>query len=96
MSTARTYRKKPAERQAMQWTGDNVDALFEFTEGNFHPLDDRDRELIGNTDCTAELYVAANSVYLAIETGEWVLRDSEGFYPCKAHVFADTYEEVTA
>lgn len=24
--------------------------------------------------------------------GEWIIRDTRGFYPCKADVFADTYE----
>lgn len=28
--TVQTYRKKPVEIQAMQWTGDNADELYEW------------------------------------------------------------------
>lgn len=92
--TAKTYRKKPVEIQAIQWTGDNASDVREFAEPAFAVLHDLDRELLNNPECTAELYVAANSVWMAIETGEWILQDERGFYPCKPDIFAQTYDEV--
>lgn len=41
-----------------------------------------------------ELYVAANNAWLDIEIGEWIIKDSRGFYPCKPDIFAQTYEVV--
>lgn len=92
--SVQTFRKKPVEIQAVQWTGDNEDEIQAWTGGaiGFHKIDPG--EHVDNPDATAALYVAANSIWLAIETGEWVIRDSKGFYPCKADVFAASYEEV--
>ena len=56
----------------------------------FFALDPEDRG--DNPDATASLYVAANSVWLGVETGEWILQDSKGVYPCKPDVFEATYE----
>lgn len=88
-----TYRKRPIEVQAIQWTGDNADAITAWTGNRFDVLDPEDRA--DNPDHTAQLLVDANSVWVGIETGEWILRDRKGFYPCKADVFAETYEETT-
>lgn len=43
---------------------------------------------------TAALYVAANQAWLGLDQGEWVAKDSQGFYPIKAEVFTKTYELV--
>ncbi|WP_032376794.1 hypothetical protein [Rhodococcoides fascians] len=43
---------------------------------------------------TGALYVAANCQWLGIETGEWIIQDENGFYPCKPATFGVTYEEV--
>lgn len=92
MREPRTYRKKPIEVQAMQWTGDNAEAIRAWTGSKFDVLDPEDR--VDNPDHTAQLLVDANSVWMGIETGEWILCDRKGFYPCKADVFAETYEET--
>lgn len=86
------YRKKPIEITAMQWTGDNADAIRAWADWKFDVLDPEDRG--DNPDHTAQVLVDANSVWIGIETGEWIIRDSKGFYPCKADVFAETYEET--
>ncbi|NHP18663.1 hypothetical protein G8767_34800 [Rhodococcus sp. IC4_135] len=120
MSTVKTFRKKPVEIQAIQWTGDNYDAAVEFASraAQGYPgaiaelfLDlshdeakQEAQEQVGWRElgdmiargCTAALYVDANCRWLGIETGEWILKDSEGFYPCKATVFAATYDEVSS
>jgi hypothetical protein len=95
MTDVKTFRKKPVEIQAMQWTGENLDEVLGFTgDRKFAVLAEIDRTLCGDPACTAELFVAANRVWMAIETGEWILRDAKGFYPCKPDIFAATYEEV--
>ncbi|BDD81457.1 hypothetical protein TPB0596_12200 [Tsukamurella pulmonis] len=82
------WRKKPVEIEAMQWTGDNAADLAQWTDGAFH-----DKPCgVDTTGATGCLYVAANRAHLGIPTGEWVIHDRAGFYPCRADVFADTYE----
>ena len=44
--------------------------------------------------CTAAVYVDANSEWLGIETGEWIIQDAKGFYPCKPDIFAATYDTL--
>lgn len=90
MSGPTKYRKKPVVIEAMQWTGDNAADLAEWTDDAFWPLGLEDRT--DDPEHTGCLYVAANSSHLGIPTGEWVIRDRAGFYPCRADVFADTYE----
>lgn len=92
MTEPKKYRKKPVVIEAMQWTGDNKDALAQWTDGAFWTVCPEDRA--DNPDHTGCLYVGANSAHLGISTGEWVLRDAKGFYPCKPDVFAATYEAV--
>lgn len=89
------YRRLVAEdREAMQWKGDNLAEIQAWMEcvSFFHKLDVEDRE--DNPDATAELYVNANGVWLTLETGEWIIKDEKGFYPCKDDVFRKTYEKV--
>lgn len=88
MSTAMKYRKKPVVNEAMQWRADNLGELSRWAGGSnlrLQPGSGRD---------VLYLYVAANGTWLPLEPGEWVIRDSKGFYPCKADVFAATYERV--
>lgn len=93
--TAQRFRKKIADVPAIQWTGDNPYAVRGFT-GTHQP----DPERGGNhyvftiQSGHGELYVAANNAWLDIEIGEWIIKDSRGFYPCKPDIFAQTYEVV--
>jgi hypothetical protein len=95
MSAVQRYRKKPVEVEAMQWTGTNETDIQAWTgRGGFHELDFEDRG--DNPAATAGLYVAANSVWVTLEPGEWVLKDRRGFYPCQPDVFEETYEPCSA
>jgi len=81
-----TYRKRPIVIEAMQWTGDNIADLWDWAGA---------ANVYGPTEANPlRLYVAANEAWLDLETGEWIIRDSRGFYPCKAEVFEATYEPV--
>lgn len=80
-------RKRRVEVHAMRWTGENAAQLAKWVDvRNGLPgfyVQDAVTTPDGKT-ATAALWVEANSAWLGIETGEWVLRDPHGFYPCKA------------
>lgn len=77
----------------MQWTGDNEAEIQSWTgKDGFYSVASENRD--DGQVFTASLWVAANLTWLGIETGEWVLKDSGGFYPCKPDVFAATYDEI--
>jgi hypothetical protein len=89
------FRKNPVEFEAKQWTGDNLEeirqfvgyrytadqhAIFTFTPiGTFLPT-------YLHVSATGELWVEANKTILPVETGEWIVHDELGFYPCKDEV----------
>jgi len=87
------YRKRPVIIEAIQWTGDNEAEIQQWAgANNFYALDPEDSE---NPEDTAAVRVAANgNTELCVVTGEWILRDKSGFYPCNAERFAETYEAV--
>lgn len=99
------FTKKPVEVEAVQFTGDNWAEMHEFT-GHRNVETEEQPHLVDafnpigtyllakHYDEAAELYVAANKSVLPIVVGEWVIKDSLGFYPCNEKVFADTYELV--
>lgn len=93
MSAPQKFRKKPVVIEAMQWDGDSVADLKYWTGGAFFEVEPDDRT--DDPDATGQLWVEANGRYLPIVTGEWVIKDSKGFYPCKADVFAETYEATS-
>lgn len=44
---------------------------------------------------TAVIYDELHETWVNAATGDWIIKGVLGeFYPCKAHVFADTYEAV--
>lgn len=84
--TAGTFRKKPVEVQAMQWTGGlaSSDELVQWTRGNFTWYDD-----------TGEVWDYLHETWVELEVGDWIIRGIQGeFYPCKQDIFAETYERV--
>lgn len=90
MNMPEKYRKRPVVIDAMQWTGNNAAALADWCGNHFYER--------SQSECadgfTASLFVKANANWLGIETGEWIAKDSQGFYPIKDAVFGETYEHV--
>jgi hypothetical protein len=87
------YVHLPTKVEAAQWTGSNEKAMIEWLPHfKFHALDPEDRE---QQEWTAEIWVPANNVWVPIETGEWVLVDEIGAYPCKDKVFRRNYVLAT-
>lgn len=94
MTAVLRYRKRPITVEAKQWTGDNLEELWDWigADGLYGPLPIGDP--LRPFGQPARLYVAANDAWLDLEIGEWIIRDSKGFYPCKHDIFEVTYEPV--
>lgn len=75
------YRKKPIVVEAMQMPTANLISFVGEHNIDVHAG-------------VAHLWVEANKAWLPLDSDEWVIKDSKGFYPCKADVFTDTYEPV--
>jgi hypothetical protein len=92
-----TVRKKPVEVQAIQWTGANIDEIFEFTGcDKFDLLDEQQRRDGADPDATAAVFDVLHSTWVLVYDGQWIIRGVKGeFYPCAADVFAETYEQLT-
>lgn len=82
----KTFRKKPIEIQAVQWTGDNYDEILNFTgELNVEYSAEYWNKLI--------IHTLEGNHYVSL--GDWIIRGVAGeFYPCKPGIFKHTYEEV--
>lgn len=80
------YRKKPVVVDAMQWTGDNMYEVMEFSEcsDNFSFPRDHDH-------CTIET-LEGNHI---CSKNDWIIKGVKGeFYPCKPDIFEATYEKA--
>jgi hypothetical protein len=84
-----SYVHCPTRVEACQWTGKNALVIQQWLAPiAFHELDPEDAE---EPEQTAELFVSANSVWVPLVTGEWILVDSLGAYPCKNDIFLASY-----
>lgn len=92
-----TYRARPVEIRAVEWTGDNANELYEFTEGNFFSTDlidlyahNWDREITGM------VFDTLHTTWVGVKTGQHIIEGTEGeFYPCDAVVLEAKYEKVS-
>lgn len=85
----RKYRKKSVVTEAIQWTGDNINDLWDWggAAGIYGPTEKNPNQLILTT-IHGETAVA--------RVGDWVLPEPvpNRFYLVTPNVFAATYEEV--
>lgn len=82
---------KPKRIQAVQWTGKNLDECLALCATTTWTNDFR----LNSTGTEAQLYVEANRAWLDLEEGEWIAKDSLGFYPIKDSMFRETYRVAT-
>lgn len=82
------YRKKPVVIEAVQWTGENLVEVSEFTSEDLVVQED----FLGN---------AKNVVIPTLEgehiasKGDYIIKGIKGeFYPCKPDIFKATYDLV--
>ena len=80
------YRKKPIIVEAVQWTGDNYDEIFHFTQGKCYLAYCCDDE---------ELYIETLEGDMRAKEGCFIIKGKTGeFYPCREEIFLETYEPV--
>lgn len=78
------YRKKPVVIEAMQFTGDNIDAIWEWVGAG---------SVYGPTEESASARVETTEGPMEMAPGWWLIRGVEGeLYPCKPSVFDATYD----
>lgn len=88
-------RKKPIEVEAVQWTGNNVDAMQAFAGENFEVVDPIDRHLLEDQNATASILDRLHSTWVLVFDNDWIIKGIKGeFYPCNNDVFQETYETV--
>lgn len=91
------YRKKPVQVEARQWTGQNLDFIWEMTRELFDVLDDEDRAQCRDPNATAQVYDRLHSTWVLVYDGDFIIQGVLGeFYPCRQSVFQATYESVGA
>jgi hypothetical protein len=87
---AAEFQKRPVNIWAIQWTGENLDAVMSFCSGNAtYELMFRDNsEIVIST-----LEDGADKVAKHVaDKGDWIIRGIKGeFYPCKPDIFEATY-----
>jgi hypothetical protein len=90
------WRKKPVEVEAVRWTGDNADAVFELAGcGYFDVLDEQQRRDCDDPEATAAVFDKLHSTWVLVFDGQWIIRGVKGeFYPCADDVFRGTYEDA--
>jgi hypothetical protein len=85
MTDVKQYRKKPVVIHALQYTGDNVDAVREFGFQSHIHISPK----------TGSLIVPTLEGEHVISVGDFVIAGVQGeHYACKPDIFAQTYEEV--
>lgn len=98
MTEPMVFRKRPVTVSAIQWTGDNLRAVTDFT--GLHPRWD---EWFRSWEAYEAHVRADHSIFkiLTLEgtmnasPGDWIIRGVKGeFYPCKPDIFEATYEAV--
>ena len=81
------YRKKPIEIEAMQFTDEMKDRVFNFVSCNRYPdFDEQGKPVLRIQTLEGEMTAAL---------GDWIIRGVAGeFYPCKTDIFAASYDPV--
>lgn len=80
------YRKKPVVIEAMQYTGDNIEEIWDWATAT---------DIYGPVNGDENAYVFTLEGRMRCRPGDWIIRGVAGeFYPCAAGIFAETYEKV--
>lgn len=87
------FRKKPIVIEAVQFTGDNVAEIAEFTAGRFETVDPFERG--DNPEIVAEVWDYLHETWVGVKAGQWIIKGVKGeFYPHDADLFAQAYDRV--
>lgn len=97
---AKRFRKKPVEIEAIQWGGDNIDAVLDFVYADERWKEGIESETvggpgIGHTPALGTLDIPTLEGTMTGQVGDWIIRGVKGeLYPCKPDIFEATYELV--
>lgn len=86
------YKTKPCEIEAIQWKGDNLEEIKEFTSYNidWDYIYDGLGKLLGY-----KLYIDTLEGRMQASEGDYIIKGLRGeFYPCKPDVFEKKYEVI--
>ena len=90
-----TFRKKPVEIQAVQWTGKNLPEVISFT-GLHESATKWTWEQYEQVVEDEGLKIFTLEGPLNASIGDWIIKGIKGeFYPCKPDIFEATYDTVT-
>ena len=83
------FKKKPVTVEAIQWKGDNVGEILEFTSHNDIRLTNHEHNGVVESD----LFINTLEGTMHASEGDWIIRGVHGeYYPCKPDIFVETYE----
>jgi len=88
------FRKIPVEIEAVQWNGQNLKEIIDFTGLNetAQSWDWEEFEQVVKQD-GLKIFTLEGTMMANI--GDYVIRGVQGeFYPCKPDIFKQTYEQV--
>lgn len=85
--TIKTYRKKPVVIEAMLFTMENKNEVFQWVTDNKAADFDIDDKPV--------LQIQTLEGVMTAQLGDYIIQGVMGeFYPCKPNIFNQTYEEV--
>jgi hypothetical protein len=90
------YRKKPVEIEAMRLGSENAGAVVQWINGHYVDGDVASmRGGPGGGSKGGSVLIRTLEGVMTAAPGDWVIRGVQHeFYPCKAEIFAATYEAV--
>lgn len=86
------YRKKPVTVEAWQWGGseqaaEDIVSWIQRYGG--------DAQFVSVDGLTTSIGISTLEGEMMAVSGDWIIRGVQGeFYPCKPHIFEETYERV--
>jgi len=91
------YRKKPVVIEAVLWTGQNHREMWDFLTGKTdeYMTASGDNFYIDHNKVVGGLVIRTLEGDMIASIGDYIIRGISGeYYPCKADIFAKTYEAV--
>lgn len=88
-----TYRKKPVNVQAWEFTPENI-------KKGIPDFIDEEKVVIGYLKSDLKLKNPIAQIYtldglMSADVGDWIIQGVNGeYYPCKPDIFAETYDKV--
>ena len=81
------FRKKPVIIEAIQLTKDNVVEALSFCNN--------DGNIVASNEDETGISISTLEGTMTANIGDYIIKGAKGeFYPCKADIFEQTYEEV--